>query len=150
MVIADCVTINYDRHYGNFGFKIDNDTLLPVGINKSFDYNLALFPCANWGFGFENMLMYQSYNKHRFGYEYEKLCKPLIDDKYRAELINLKDLELSIPCDDRFDSKRLDFINWFKNTQIDMLLGGRVSFSYTGLDKKSNIDNLLSQAEGNK
>lgn len=151
MIIADCVTINSDRHYGNFGFKIDNDTLLPVGINKCFDYNLALFPRANWNFGFEDMFHFQMHNIHRFGYPYDSLAKPFINDRYRAELINLKDLILHIECDEVFDRKRLDFVNWFKNKQIDMLLGNRVNFNlYSKENKATSISKLLAEAGGNK
>lgn len=47
MIVADAVCINQDRHFGNFGFLVNNETFERVAIAPVFDFNLAMFPYAD-------------------------------------------------------------------------------------------------------
>ena len=44
MCILDALTLNPDRHYGNFGFLFDNETMELKTLAPMFDNNRALFP----------------------------------------------------------------------------------------------------------
>lgn len=44
ILIVDAITFNVDRHRGNFGFIIDNDTFKILDIAPNFDYNMGAFP----------------------------------------------------------------------------------------------------------
>ena len=44
MCIMDALTLNPDRHYGNFGFLFDNTSMSFLGMSPVFDNNRALFP----------------------------------------------------------------------------------------------------------
>ena len=44
MCILDALTLNPDRHYGNFGFLFDNQTMEISAMAPVFDNNRALFP----------------------------------------------------------------------------------------------------------
>ena len=44
MVVCDAITFNQDRHFGNFGVLIDNDTVTPLRMAPVFDFNLAFLP----------------------------------------------------------------------------------------------------------
>lgn len=44
MVTLDYITMNTDRHVGNFGCIIDNDSLKVIRMAPIFDNNLALYP----------------------------------------------------------------------------------------------------------
>lgn len=44
MVVLDYITMNVDRHSGNFGCLIDNNTLEIKRMAPIFDSNLGLYP----------------------------------------------------------------------------------------------------------
>lgn len=44
MLCIDILTVNIDRHFGNIGFFIDNETQEVIGLSPIFDNNLALVP----------------------------------------------------------------------------------------------------------
>ncbi len=44
MVIADAVSMNVDRHQGNYGFLVDNRTGSVTGFAPLFDHNLSQLP----------------------------------------------------------------------------------------------------------
>ena len=44
MLLFDCLSLNVDRHTGNFGYLIDNNNFNPIGFAPIFDSNLALAP----------------------------------------------------------------------------------------------------------
>lgn len=44
MLLLDALTMNVDRHAGNYGFLIDNDTFKILGAAPIFDNNLSLTP----------------------------------------------------------------------------------------------------------
>ena len=46
MVVADCITLNSDRHFGNFGFLVNNQTFERTVLNPCFDFNMAFVPFA--------------------------------------------------------------------------------------------------------
>ena len=52
MVVADCITLNSDRHFGNFGFLVNNETFERTALNPCFDFNMAFVPLAEDGFDF--------------------------------------------------------------------------------------------------
>lgn len=49
MVVLDAVTLNQDRHLGNFGFLIDNDTFEVKSFAPLFDFNRSLLCFATDG-----------------------------------------------------------------------------------------------------
>lgn len=136
MMIADAVTVNTDRHYGNFGFLVDNDTFRITGINPVFDYNLALFPYADWYEGFPDMDRWIAERGPRLGSSYYNVADSLMTPAIRSQLINLKDLELTIETDETFNKERLEIVNRFKNIQIDRLLGNRRQFDFNDIRRK--------------
>lgn len=130
MLIADAVCINTDRHYGNFGFLVDNDTFERVSMAPVFDFNLAMFPYADWQDGFSDMETWISERGPRIGTNYYEVAKALLTSEVRSELINLKDLDLVVETDDKFPTTRLRIVNEFKNVQIDKILGNKRQFNF--------------------
>lgn len=136
MIIADAVCINSDRHYGNFGFLINNQTFEVETVAPVFDYNLALFPYADWYEGFPDMETWMRRRGPVLGDTYVDTARALMTSHFRTELINLKDLALSIPTDHKFSKERLEIVNQFKNTQIDNLLGYQKKFDFQNIHRK--------------
>ena len=141
MIIADAVTINQDRHFGNFGFLVNNDTFERETMAPVFDFNLAMFPYADWYEGFSDMDDWISKRGPQIGPDYYSTAQALMTPAIRSELINLKDLELEVETDDKFDAMRLKIVNKFKNIQIDRILGNHKQFSFT--EYKQPKDNPL-------
>lgn len=136
MMIADAITINPDRHFGNFGFLVNNDTFERVKMAPVFDYNLAMAPYADWHEGFLDMDDWIEKRGPVFGGSYYETAESMMTSAIRSELINLKDLELKIPTDQKFTKERLEIMNRFKNIQIDRLLGGHMQFSFMDIREK--------------
>lgn len=145
MIVADAVTINQDRHFGNFGFLVNNDTFERETMAPVFDFNLAMFPYADWYEGFPDMDDWISKRGPQIGPDYYSTAQALMTPAIRSELINLKDLELKVETDDKFDAMRLKIVNKFKNIQIDRILGNRRQFDFTEYSEcsKKPIDNPL-------
>lgn len=131
MIVADAVTINQDRHFGNFGFLINNDTFERITMAPVFDFNLAMFPYADWVEGFPDMDDWIAKRGPQIGPDYYSTAQALMTPAIRCELVNLKDLELKVETDDKFDAARLGIVNKFKNIQIDRILGNRRQFAFT-------------------
>lgn len=36
MVVADCITLNSDRHFGNFGFLVNNESFECIALEKNY------------------------------------------------------------------------------------------------------------------
>lgn len=142
LLIGDSVTVNPDRHLGNIGFKIDNETFDIIDMAPAFDFNRALFPYADWCEGLDDLDKWIKLHGPIIGPDYYSVAEDLMTPAIRAKLINLKDLELDIETDSKFSKERLGVINKFKNIQIDRLLGHRVQFSFT----EYNALNLLYKA----
>lgn len=136
MIVADAVAINCDRHYGNFGFLVNNDTFELEYMAPVFDYNMAMFPYADWYLGFPDMEDWIKDRGPRLGSDYYSTAIAMMTPALRSKLINLRDLELTIECDSKFDEQRLKIVNRFKNLQIDKILGSRVQFDFTDLKGK--------------
>lgn len=138
MIVADAVCINQDRHFGNFGFLVNNETFERVAMAPVFDYNLAMFPYADWYEGFPDMDKWIRERGPQIGTDYYETAKALMTPSIRSDLINLKDLVLEVNTDDKFDKNRLAIVNEFKNIQIDRLLGNHRQFDFTAYGTKGN------------
>ena len=138
MIVADAVCINQDRHFGNFGFLVNNETFERVAMAPVFDYNLAMFPYADWYEGFPDMDKWIRERGPQIGTDYYETAKALMTPSIRSDLINLKDLVLEVNTDDKFDKNRLAIVNEFKNIQIDRLLGNHRQFDFTAYGTKVN------------
>lgn len=144
MIVADAVCINQDRHFGNFGFLVNNETFERVAMAPVFDYNLAMFPYADWYEGFPYMDKWIRERGPQIGTDYYETAKALMTTSIRSDLINLKDLVLEVNTDDKFDKNRLAIVNEFKNIQIDRLLGNHRQFDFTAYG--TNVNPLLRAA----
>ena len=129
MVVADSVMINSDRHFGNFGFLVNNENYHIEGMAPLFDYNMALSPYAEFDIDFPT---YSEYIKKRgpvFGGSYEELGRLFLTPEIRSDLVALKDLELSLPdwCYEthkyQWTKQRTEYVNNIKETMIDRILG---------------------------
>lgn len=127
MVIADCITLNCDRHFGNFGFMVNNDTFERTVLNPCFDFNMAFVPFAEEGFDFGRPeLDFDQYLSRRgpvIGSDYVAPAKAILTPQIKKCIEEIRETPLIVPCDQKFTEHRLSQMNMIKNVQCDRILG---------------------------
>ncbi len=88
MVIADAISLNVDRHQGNYGFLINNRTGAVEGFAPLFDHNLAQLPFLMQT---DDVHEYLKGQGPRIGAEFVSIARAVLTPKYRSLLINLKE-----------------------------------------------------------
>ena len=124
MVVADCITLNSDRHYGNFGFLVNNETYEQISINPCFDFNMAFIPFAEKEFDVNEK--FDDYLAHRgpvIGSNYVAPAKAILTPEIKACVEDIRETPLTLECDERFTEERLATMNMIKNVQCDRILG---------------------------
>lgn len=94
MVVMDAITANVDRHAGNYGFLVDNDTGEVLGQAPLFDQNMACLPLMMEQDDFD---AYLSMIGPKIGATFVGVARALLTSELRALLIALKDFEYVDP-----------------------------------------------------
>lgn len=131
MVVADCITLNSDRHFGNFGFMVNNDSFERVSVNPCFDFNMAFVPLSEDGFDFGkradgtecNFDEYLSKRGPVIGSDYVAPARAILTPEIKKCVEKIRETPLTVPCDERFTEKRLSQMNMIKNVQCERILG---------------------------
>ena len=118
MVVMDSVMANVDRHSGNYGFLVDNDSGEILELAPLFDHNMSCLP---------NMMEMDDFDEYlrqigpKIGTDFVEIAKALITPTIKAKLIELKDFEFEDPGFD-YPKWKLDALNRLKTVQIDAIL----------------------------
>lgn len=118
MVVMDAVCANVDRHAGNYGFMVDNDTGEVLDMAPLFDHNMALLPYLMETDDFDEYFANQG---PKIGRSFVGLAKGLLTPAIRAKLITLKDFEYEDPGFG-YPAWKLDVANRLKEQQIAAIL----------------------------
>lgn len=120
MLVMDAIMWNSDRHTGNFGFLVNNDSGELTGFAPLFDHNLACLPSMMEMDSLDEFLAGAPGPK--LGGTFEGVARELLTSDLRATLISLRDFDYENPG---FDCPqwRVDMLNELKERQIDMILG---------------------------
>lgn len=121
MCVLDALTLNPDRHYGNFGFLFDNRTMEILGMAPVFDNNRALFPELD-----EDALAapdwYIDHCRPKLGRDFIVTARGLLTEEIRADLETLDDFHFTdhprIPIDER----RLEMLSAMVQRQLGRIL----------------------------
>ena len=131
MVVADCITLNSDRHFGNFGFLVNNETFVRTGINPCFDFNMAFVPLSEEGFDFGKRTDgtecdFDEYLSRRgpvIGSDYVAPARAILTPEIKKCVEEIRETTLTVPCEGRFTERRLVQMNMIKNVQCERILG---------------------------
>jgi len=131
MVVADCITLNSDRHFGNFGFLVNNETFERTAMNPCFDFNMAFVPLAEDGFDFgvradRSKPDFDEYLSKRgpvIGSDYVAPARAILTPEIKKCVEEIRETTLTVTCDDKFTEKRLSQMNMIKNVQCERILG---------------------------
>ena len=121
MCILDAVTLNPDRHYGNFGFLFDNQTMTILGMAPVFDNNRALFPELD-----EDALTapdwYIDHCRPKLGRDFIITARGLMTDEIRSDLEALKDFHFENHAKIPISEKRLELLDALVQLQLKRIL----------------------------
>ena len=132
MIVADCITLNCDRHFGNFGFLVNNQTFERTGLNPCFDFNMAFVPFAEEGFDFGvresdgTKLDFDAYLSERrpvIGSDYVAPARAILTPEIKKCVEEIRETPLTVQCDKKFSERRLFQMNMIKNVQCERILG---------------------------
>ena len=131
MVVADCITLNSDRHFGNFGFMVNNATFERTVLNPCFDFNMAFVPFAeeNFDFGLApdgTKLDFDDYLSKRgpvIGSDYVAPARAILTPEIKKCVEEIRETDLTVQCDEKFTEHRLAQMNMIKNVQCERILG---------------------------
>jgi len=138
MIVADCITLNCDRHFGNFGFLVNNETFERNILNPCFDFNMAFVPFAEEGFDFGTApdgteLDFDEYLSKRgpvIGSNYVAPARAILTPDIKKCVEEIRETKLTVPCDDKFTEKRLAQMNMIKNVQCERILGFEAKWEF--------------------
>lgn len=121
MFIFDAVIFNEDRHKGNFGFIINNDTNEILGMAPIFDHNIAMLCYAEQD-DFNQIDKYLSEKGPRIGNTFVGDAKALLYSGMRQKLQNLYGFKFKRHPKFNLSEERLVALEEIINRQIKLIL----------------------------
>jgi len=121
MMIFDALTYNTDRHLGNFGLMIDNQTNKPYKLAPIFDNGLALFPSAMKD-DFERLEDYAGQRTPVFGQSFDALAIAFITERQRKKLRRLINFAFTRHKTYNLPEWRLKRLETFLQNRLQFLL----------------------------
>ncbi len=121
MMVFDALTYNTDRHLGNFGLMVDNQTNKPYAFAPLFDNGLALFPSAMK----EDLAEIERYAQSRtpvFGASFDELATAFLTDRQRKQLRHLVDFQFLRHKNYNLPAWRLKALEGFLRQRVHFLL----------------------------
>ena len=123
MCILDALILNTDRHLGNFGVLVDNDTMEVLGMAPVYDNNRSLLFDMDLDQLTRNRAWCIGTCKPRFGAGFLQTAKGLMTEQIRQELEALRGFAFSQHPRLQAEQERLDILSEIVHVQIDQILG---------------------------
>lgn len=125
--LLDAVIFNTDRHMGNFGYLVDNDTNEIVGAAPVFDNGYGLFSLATWQPGgafdeFEDLRRFVSRVRPALYADWLKFQGPSLADEQLARIRRLKGFRFRRHKRYNLPAGRLERIEDFTQKRISQIL----------------------------
>lgn len=122
MCILDALILNTDRHLGNFGVLINNDTMEVRGMAPVYDNNRSLL----FDMDMEQLTKHRNWCiqkcEPRFGTGFIPTAKGMLTGDLRAELEQLRGFEFQQHPQFSAEQERLDVLSEIVNWQIEQIL----------------------------
>lgn len=121
MCILDALTLNVDRHLGNFGVLVNNSTQQVVQMSPIFDNNRALcFDLDNEQLSHPERYLHRK--KPAIGSDFIAAARGLMTDSIRQDLLNLKGFSFRQHPLISAEQERLDLLSRLVNLQLKAIL----------------------------
>ncbi len=121
MIVLDSVIFNPDRHFGNFGFIVDNETFKVLRFAPVFDHNMAMLARAMK----EDLEIDSPYIKemgHKMGPDFIPAGHAMMTERTRDILKRLEDEPLKLHETYNLPKERTDFLDEAVRHQIHSIL----------------------------
>lgn len=122
MCILDALILNTDRHLGNFGVLVNNDTMEVLGMAPVYDNNRSLL----FDMDMDQLTRRGDWCiqkcQPRFGIGFIPTAKGMLTDQLRAELEQLRGFEFQQHPYISAEQERLDILSEIVNRQIEQIL----------------------------
>lgn len=125
MIVFDAITLNTDRHYGNFGLIIDNQINKPVKFAPLFDHGASLFAYAMDNDEFTSIDTLLEYANTRFAIMYSdfvEIAKAYMTKNQVEKIKKLINFKFKKHSKYNLPDKRLKLIEKFIQIRIHELL----------------------------
>lgn len=120
MLVADAVMLNVDRHEGNYGFLVDNDTGEVIAPAPLFDHNMAFLPLAMEGDDLQSMIDEQG---PRIGDSFIKVADSVMTPEIKSKLERLRNFRIESPNRKTCPGWKVDQANEVISMQIEKIIG---------------------------
>ena len=121
MIIFDALVLNSDRHLGNLGFLVNNDTGEILSPAPLFDHNLSFMPLLARPEDYQRVYAEQAPVLY---HDFISAAAYSLGSNEQAKLIKLKEYNLQDPGYD-FPAWKLEINNHMLHQQIDCILRSR-------------------------
>ena len=130
MIVLDALTFNVDRHAGNHGVLVNNDTQEPVKMAPIFDMNMSMLPYMEKE-EFAPALLGNKLEEYgpRIGEDFTRMGQQALTSEIRSDLINLKGFQFSFRGDERFPEWRVKSMEEIVNRQIEAVLSKDILYT---------------------
>lgn len=128
MLVLDAVTFNVDRHLGNIGILVDNNTQKPLGIAPNFDFNLSMLPYVTKE-EFEQIGTKLLDYGPAIGNDFTRVGQEMLTSEIRRELINLQGFQFTFRGNKDFEPSRVQILETMINKQIQAILRGDILYT---------------------
>lgn len=121
MIVLDAVIMNPDRHFGNFGFMVNNETYEVLRFAPVFDHNMAMLSRAMK----EDLSLDSPYileMGHKIGPSFVPGARAMLTDKAKERLMSLADKPLQLHSSYNLPRERTDFLEKQVQHQIHRIL----------------------------
>lgn len=125
MIVLDALTLNTDRHQGNYGVIFNTDTLEILRMAPIFDNNQALLPYAEKEDFGKNRTEYLASRPPRIGDDFNAIAHDMLTPSIVADLKNLKGFEFKRNVPYSLPEERLASLEEIVDMQIDNILQGK-------------------------
>lgn len=128
MLVLDAVTFNVDRHLGNMGVLVDNNTQKPLEIAPNFDFNLSMLPYVVKE-EFEQIGTKLLDYGPAIGNDFTRVGQEMLTSEIRRELINLQGFRFTFRGNRDFGPSRVKLLETMVNKQIHAILSGDILYT---------------------
>lgn len=123
MIVLDALIINTDRHMGNYGFIMNNETMEIKRMAPMFDHNLSLLPYAEED-DFKNIKQYLSSRPTQIGEDFNDIAHALLTPEIKSDLNNMRGFTFDIKSDFQLPCHRVKNLEQLIQNQIDGITHG--------------------------
>lgn len=159
MLVFDALTINPDRHYGNFGVLFDNDTMDVLKIAPVFDFNRALLPLSEVTDFLPKNINFLRGETPKIGLDFNRVAHELLTPSIIRDLKELRGFKFQRNLPYALPEDKLVILDQLVNMQIDNILKGKeltedadISISFANVESLESIlaNDLLKTKESSK